>query len=77
MTTLKERYLSYFARVRTAGAHILNYTCPCCQASIDTVAPTDVDECWDTATLCPFCEHMHFKIVRHASVEAVVLESEQ
>lgn len=75
MNILRDRYQAYFARVRDSGARILSYACPGCQASIDTVAPTDVDECWDTATLCPFCEYMHFKIVRHDSVEVRVWKS--
>lgn len=73
MKGLKNKYHKYIEKVRASGASILSYDCPACKKSIETEAPSNTNECWDTITICPHCDGLHFKIVRHDSAQAKVV----
>lgn len=64
--SLKEWYVAHVARLRAEGKPLLTYACPCCAQNIDVQRP-GADEIWDSMSICPHCDGMHFRVSYGAS----------
>lgn len=46
----------------------ISFNCPHCDAMLNALKPP-VGTVWDSTSMCPFCEGMFLKIVKHNEVE--------
>lgn len=59
---MKQYYEQWLEQMRTDGRKLAVYPCPSCTVSIETLAPPK-DQIYDSLSVCPHCEKMHFKVV--------------
>ena len=60
-------YRSYNRLSRKRGANMARFECPKCKKRLFCMRPPRGDT-WDSATTCPYCEVLFFKVVRHAGI---------
>lgn len=73
MKELTVQYDEYIKRLLANGRKVGQYACPSCQEPISTPLPPK-GETWDSATTCPFCKNLHFKVVTHDQIKADSME---
>jgi len=61
----------YIKRHIKGGGRVLTYLCPHCEGIINTAAPLDEGEVWDTISACPHCEGLHFLMTSYHGAEAL------
>jgi hypothetical protein len=70
---LAANHAAHIARVKEKGGPVLSYSPPCGCPPIETPAPKDERETWDSLTTCVHCGALFMKIVRRGSVECRTL----
>ena len=73
---LRRRHDAYMAAWKLHGRPSLSYVTPCCGQALETTAPSDPRDVWDSLCTCPCCGELYFKWVWPERVEAVVLPKE-
>jgi len=68
MSTAKKKeikqptYSEWLMRMDAIAADLAEYPCPSCKGTIRTRRPPR-GEVYDSATICPHCDGLHFKVV--------------
>ena len=63
------QYKVWLEKMKEKGRVLISYACPSGEGSIETLKPPR-GEVWDSAAVCPHCESIHFKVIRHNSTKA-------
>lgn len=59
-----QRYTVWRDKAKQNDDRLVAWNCPACNMQLHGLYPdTDCEE-WDSATLCPACDHLYFKITR-------------
>lgn len=69
---LREVHAAYIAKAKARGDRVLSYSPPCGCPEIETLAPKDPRQTWDSLTTCIHCGALSMKIVTHDTVECRV-----
>lgn len=72
--TLMASHADFLARWKAHGRPTQAFRTPCCNERLETTAPDDRREKWDSLTTCPYCGGMFMKVVTANSVSVRMAE---
>lgn len=61
-TPAVQQYMEWLTKARQRGAKLVAWNCPCCTTEMHSLYPAKCGEVWDSATVCPMCGYLYFKI---------------
>lgn len=59
-----QRYTVWLDKAKQNDDRLVAWNCPACNMQLHGLYPDTDREEWDSATLCPACDHLYFKITR-------------